>query len=159
MNKLIGTWILAVAAASAQESITVKIEQPGNGIPGCTTKLGAGTFPVQSWAFGVTTTTPFGSTGSGAGAGKAAISALTIVKQVDECSAGLFGMSVKGAHIPKITLTQTDPTGKLTLMTVKLETAFVTTYQIGGSTANGTPLENVAFSFAKIGITYYGGGA
>jgi len=61
--------------------------------------------------------------------------------------------------MPQATLTQTDPSGKLTLLTVALENARITSYQVGGNATSPLPGETVSLSFTKITVSYIAGGA
>jgi type VI protein secretion system component Hcp len=146
--------VLAAAhTAFAQETVTVKFDGLG-----CSTRSGQNTFPIQTWNLGATQAQPVG-LGSGAGASRVQISNFTTARALDECSTALFGLVATGRHMDKATLTQTDASGRQTLMTILLEGVTVTSYQVAGSVANPAPAEVVALGFTKITITYYGAGA
>jgi len=149
--KAVAGLVVAAGVGMAQEAITVKVEGGGS----CNTRAaGLNTFPVTAWSFGASQQQTFGT--SGGAAGKVQMSNLIVNKLMDECSTLLFKMVSMGTHVDKITLTQTDATGRTTLMTVELQTATVMGYQLSGAT-NAGPGETVNFGFGKIVITYYGG--
>lgn len=118
---------------------------------GCNTAAGANTFAAQSWTFGASL--PSSSIGGGIGSGKVNIQNLNIVKAFDECSPKLFTGVTGGQRQATLTLTQTDAGGKNLLMTIKLQTVGVASYQLVGSPASDQPSEQVSFSFTKISIT------
>ena len=156
MKKLLNALMLlaaTAAAALAQESITIKFDAVNGAV--CSSRAGAGTFAAQSWSFGASNQSI--QTTGGQGTGKAQLTNLTIAKQLDECSTQLFGMSVQGTRINRLVLTQTDASGRITVTTVELNNAFVSSYQVTGNLNNATPVEMVSFSFAKITLTYQGG--
>jgi type VI protein secretion system component Hcp len=142
--------LAAAGAASAQESITIKINSGAN----CTTHVGGSAFAAQAWSFGATQPTP--NPGIGAAAAKSVISNVNVTKQMDECSTALFGMVAAGTYVASVTLTQTDPSGR-TLLTALLEGVIVAGYEVAGTATSPTPAESVSFAFTKITITYSGG--
>jgi len=127
-------------------SITVKVA----GLS-CQTSLGSGTFNATAYSFGATQTVS-ASTGGGGGEGKATVMPLNIAKAFDECSPALFGGVVTGKHFQTVELTQEDNKGHA-ILTVKLDDALITSYQIGGSQASDTPRESIQFDFRRICIT------
>jgi type VI secretion system secreted protein Hcp len=149
----------AVATAGAQDAISIKLDPGSASVPGCTTRLGAGTFAVQSWSFGASDPVSILSSGAGGQTTRSTLSNLVIIKQLDECSTQLFGLALQDYKLPKLVLTQTDASGKTTLMTVELDDAIVSNYQLAGSTTSAAPAETVSFAISKIQVTYYGAGA
>jgi len=138
--------------APEQSSISVKVA----GLT-CTTSLGSGTFSAMSYAFGATQDSSVGSSGGGAGAGKATIMPLNVTKLFDECSPALFGAVITGKHFATVDLTQQDGKGHA-IVTISLQDALISSYQIGGSQASDSPRESIQFDFKKICISEPGGG-
>jgi len=127
-------------------SITVKVANLT-----CTTALGSATFGASAYSFGATQETS-APTGGGGGTGKSTVMPLNIAKAFDECSPVLFGAVVTGKHIATVELTQEDNKGHA-ILTVKLDDALISSYQIGGSQASDTPRESIQISFQKICIS------
>jgi type VI protein secretion system component Hcp len=142
------------ATALARESVTMKWESFSSSVTSCTTKVGSDQFAVQSRTFGATD--PVSLISPGSQAGKPSLSNVAIVKLLDECSTQLFGLAVQGIHIAKAVLTWMDASGKTILLSVELDGAIVTSYQLAGSTPPATPAENVSFADSKITISDYG---
>lgn len=155
MKKTIFHLSLALAAtaglaAAQQTTLTVKITA---GPFACTTTAGSGAFLVQNWNFSSTgneTSTP------GSSAKPAAISNLTVNRNMDECSVALFKASVMESQGLTVTLTQTEANanGKTTLLTVTLQNAYIANYQVSGATTAPDPVETVSIGFSKITLTY-----
>src|SRR3954470_11157564 len=112
-------------AQQAQSAITID-----SGDLGCSTTAGAHAFAVSGWSF--TATNPPATAGV-AGAGRVQISSLTIEKTFDECSATLFAAVTAGKHLNKLTVTQSDASGRIKEMTVTLGDVVVSNYQLGGT--------------------------
>jgi type VI secretion system secreted protein Hcp len=116
----------------------------------CTTSLGTGIFSATSYSFGATNTIST-STGGGGGTGKATVMPLSVTKLFDECSPALFGAVVSGQSFKTVDLTQNDNKGN-PILTINLQNAAITSYQIGGSEANDSPRETIQIDFEKICI-------
>jgi len=142
---LLGFHTLA-SAQQAQSTITLNVPDLA-----CSTHSGTHTFPVQSWTFSAANP-PAAAGGAGTAAGRAQISALTINKTFDECSAGLFAAVTTGKHFNKVTLTQSDASGRQTEMTVQLGDVVVSNYQLGGGPGSVEPVESISLSFIQITI-------
>jgi type VI secretion system secreted protein Hcp len=138
-------------AAKPQASIEAKL----TGLT-CTTAAGTATFAVQAWSWGASNSSTFTS-GGGSGAGKANIQDLSVSKKFDECSPSLFGGVATGKHFTSLLLTSEDDKGNV-VSTVTLTDVLITSWSIGGSTANATPVENVTFAFAKVCLAETAGG-
>jgi type VI secretion system secreted protein Hcp len=116
----------------------------------CTTALGTGIFSATAYSFGATNTVST-STGGGGGTGKATVMPLSITKLFDQCSPALFGAVVSGQGFKNVDLTQNDNKGNA-ILTINLQNAAITSYQIGGSEANDSPRETIQIDFEKICI-------
>ena len=132
-------------AQPAQSTITVDVPDIG-----CSTPANPRGFSVQAWSFAATN--PPAIPGGTAGAGRVQVSAITVAKAFDECSAALFAAVTSGKHIPTLTLTQSDATGHIKEMTVKLTDVPVSNYQLGGGPTAAEPIESISFSFTQIVI-------
>lgn len=121
-----------------------------NGVT-CTTAAGASAFNARTWQWGAESTGG-SSTGSGGGSGRTDVSAVTISKAFDGCSAGLFRTLARGVHIPEVTITQRDSDGTTTA-TLVLSEAFITSWFVSATTKNGSPDETVAFTYREICVT------
>jgi type VI protein secretion system component Hcp len=91
-------------------------------------------------------------------AAKPQISALNLVKELDDASTQLFKLSVTGTSCGgsngRVVLTQTDPTGGHPAMTITLEDVFVSVYQITGNTGAAAPGETISLVFGRITFEY-----
>jgi type VI protein secretion system component Hcp len=140
------TGVLAASAVFAQtsasrSSITVKMD--------C-----VGTFNVTGWNIG--TAANWNSTPGTAT--KPQISALNLVKELDDATTQLFKLSLTGASCGgssgKVVLTQTDPTGGHPPVTITLEDVFVSVYQITGNTGASAAGETISLMFGRITFEY-----
>jgi type VI secretion system Hcp family effector len=120
-------------------------------IPGlnCSTPAGSGTFAVTSWSWGVSNSGTFS---GGTSAGKASLQDLHITKAFDGCSPALLGLVTTGGHLKEVVLTQTASDGTKAA-TVVLEDALVSSWQLGSTTAQQSPSEQVSFNFRKVCVT------
>jgi type VI protein secretion system component Hcp len=124
----------------------------------CTTSLGSGTFSAMSYVFGATNPSSMATSGGAAGTGKATIMPLNVTKLFDECSPALFGAVVTGDHFKTLDLTQEDGKGHV-ILTINLQDALITSYQIGGSQASDSPHESIQIDFGKVCISEPGNGS
>lgn len=168
MTRMIAAMIIVVslaAAAAAQgppglekkeapehSSISVKVASLT-----CTTSLGSGTFSASTYSFGATQDASITSSGGGSGAGKATVMPLSLTRLFDECSPSLFGALVTGKHFASVDLTQEDGKGHA-ILTINLQDALISSYQIGGSQASDSPRESIQIDFRKICISEPAGG-
>jgi type VI protein secretion system component Hcp len=134
--------------APEQSAITIKI---ATGLA-CTTALGTDTFSATTYSFGATQDTSTTSTGTGSGTGKSTVMPLNATKLFDECSPSLFGAVVTGKHFASVDLTQNDGKGH-TILTINLQNALISSYQIGGSQSSDSPRESIQIDFQKICIS------
>jgi type VI protein secretion system component Hcp len=121
----------------------------------CSTAVGTDAFDVLAWSWGATNTIDV--SGGGGGAGKAAVSDLSIQKPFDACSPALFGAVVTGRAFPTLTLTASNKDGTTT--TVTLSDVRVSSWQASGSAANEAAVESASFAFAKVCLTDGAGSA
>jgi len=125
---------------------TITVQIPGLN---CSTPAGSGTFAVTSWSWGVSNSgTAVG--GGGMSAGKASLQDLHVTKAFDGCSPALLGLVTSGGGLKEVTLTQT---GSDAGTTVVLEAALVSSWQLGSTTAQQSPSEQVSFNFRKVCVT------
>jgi type VI protein secretion system component Hcp len=101
--------------------------------------ISAGNFPVTSTSAG------------GAGAGKPSLSALQVTKPLDACSQKTVQAITAATHLTKIVLTQVDAATGSTFTTT-LTDAEITSYQVGGASNSGQPLEMIQISYSVITI-------
>ena len=132
-----------VSAQQTQSTITVEIDDLA-----CSTLAGGHTFPAQTWSFNASNSP---APNTGAATGRAQISALTINKAFDECSAGLFAAVTTGKPLGKVILTQSDASGRHE-MTVQLGDVVVSNYQLGGGPSSTEPVESISLRFIQITI-------
>lgn len=144
---LVFAMCVAVSAQNARPANRSSIVVSVDGL-NCSTSLGTGVFPALAWSFGATNPVNTTTTGSGASAGKVAVSTLNISKLADSCSPRLLGAVVTGQHIKTVTIVQENT--RTEAFTVTLSDAIVSSYQIGGSESAEFPTEQISFNFSKI---------
>jgi len=91
----------------------------------------------------------------GSGAGKASLSDISVMKDLDKASPELFKALLTGKHISSAVLTAQKATGAATgapFLTITFNEVFVTSQQISGSSE--IPSESVSFSYNKIKFDY-----
>lgn len=150
--------LLLTAAAPLTAASTTTVPTPKATAPitatltglGCATSIGDDSFEARSWSWGATNTAT--DVGSGGGAGKAVIAALTLSRLSDACSPNLLSGVVTGKHFPTFTLSQFDKDGVLTA-TVVLTDAILTSWQVGGTNTSSEAAEEVHVSFKKLTFT------
>jgi len=109
---------------------------------------------IHSFSWGASQTTSVSGSG-GSGAGKASLSEISIMKDLDMASPELFKMLLTGKHIATTTLTAQKATGDTSgkpFLTITFNEVFVTSQQISGSSE--IPMESVAFSYNQIKFDY-----
>jgi type VI secretion system secreted protein Hcp len=113
---------------------------------------------VLSFSYGVSQkSSGAASTGGGASAERADFADFSIVKTLDKSSPKLFEACALGKHLKTVTIELCRAGGdKVKYMEYKLENCIVSSFRPGGSAAGGEtlPLEEVAFNFGKIQISY-----
>jgi type VI secretion system secreted protein Hcp len=118
-------------------------------IPGETTDPGGNTIEIQSFSWGVQNETTIGSASGGAGAGKAKLQPLVVVKRPDKASNTLFQAVATGDHFASASLqvvTQGSPTLRYDFTLV-----FVAGLVTQGSQGE-TPLEEVTFAYGAVAL-------
>ena len=151
--KTLGLIVVAVASMSAAPLTAPKPTAPITAVVNelnCATPLGNGTFEARSWSWGATNT--ISDPGSGGGAGKASIAALSLTRLSDACSPALLGAVITGEHFPTFTLSQFDKDGVLKA-TVVLSSAILTSWHVGGTNTSAEAVEEVEISFRKLTFT------
>lgn len=142
--------LLVPSVASAQKnqpppppSSTITLSIPGLN---CSTAAGGGTFKVSSWSWGATNA---GTTVGGAG--ETNLQDLSVSKSFDACSAALLTAVTSGATLKGAVLTQvgSDAT-KVTI--VRLEVVKASSWQLGSTTTDEVPAENLTLNFTKVCI-------
>lgn len=144
-----GLFIAGAVHLTAAPKTTAPITATLAGL-NCSTALGPDTFEARSWSWGATNTAP--DFGSGGGAGKATIAALSLTRVSDACSPALLGGVITGKHFATFTLSQFDKDGVLKA-TVLLNDAILTSWQVGGTNASAEATEEVQISFTKLTFT------
>jgi len=89
--------------------------------------------------------------GTGAGAGKVAVSDLSITRHLDKASPLLFLACCSGRHFDKVYLTCRKAGGEsqVEYLKITLTGVFVSSVQSGGSEADDRPTETVTLNFAQ----------
>jgi type VI secretion system secreted protein Hcp len=147
---IIGGEALAGGTADAY----LKLEDSSGLIPGDSTAPGyESQIDVKAFSFGVSNTGT-GSASGGAGAGKATFQDFRIHKLYDRSSPQLFADVASGKHLVTATLTFVSRgANPQPFLVYTFSDLLVSDYEQGG-TAEPPLLENVAFDFAKVTVTY-----
>jgi type VI secretion system secreted protein Hcp len=131
-----------------------------SGIPGECEKQGhADEIEILSFSFGANQTGSFHKGGQGGGAGKASISDLNIMKEVDKSSPLLFQACATGRHIPEATIYSQKAGGNnapVTYYEIKMTDLMVSSHQNSGSGGSDALMETVTFNFARLDFVYTG---
>jgi len=106
---------------------------------------------IASWSWGATNSTTVAA-GTGYSAGKAAVSALTLMKSADSGTPRLVDAVVRGAHFPKAALAVRRSSDGWEYLRIRLEDVLVTSDQL--SAAGERPEESVAVTFARYVLDY-----
>jgi len=109
---------------------------------------------IHSFSWGASQHTSVSGSG-GSGAGKASLSDINIMKDLDKASPELFKMLLTGKHIASAVLTAQKATGDTSgkpFLTITFKEVFVTSQQISGSSE--IPSESVGFSYNEIKFDY-----
>jgi type VI secretion system secreted protein Hcp len=111
-----------------------------------------GEIEIQSFSWGASNPTSYGS--GGAGSGKVHFSDFSIMKTVDKASPQLFTKAATGEHIKEVVLTGQMQGGNPSVFyTVKMEDVVVSSFwQTNGN--GGAAMESLHFSFSKIQVEY-----
>jgi type VI secretion system secreted protein Hcp len=109
---------------------------------------------IHSFSWGCSQTTSVSGSG-GSAAGKASLSDISVMKDLDKASPEMFKMLLTGTHIATAVLTAQKATGSTTgapFLTITFGEVFVTSQQISGSSE--IPSESVSFSYNTIKFDY-----
>jgi len=109
---------------------------------------------IHSFSWGASQTTSVSGSG-GSGAGKASLSDINVMKDLDKASPELFKALLTGKHIATAVLTAQKVTGDTSgkpFLTITFGEVFVTSQQISGSSE--IPSEAVSFSYNTIKFDY-----
>lgn len=126
-----------------------------DGIPGeATDSKHSNEVDLISWSWGETNAGSHGS-GGGGGAGKVAMQDFSFTMRVNKASPKLFLACASGQHIASALLT-CRKAGKQQQEYLKISftNLLVSSYQTGGSEGDVVPVDQIAFNFAKIELTY-----
>ena len=135
------------STASATGSDPIFMQIPG--IDGEVTAVGhEKQIELNSFSFGVSNTVSH-STG-GAGAGKAIVSDIAVIKFMDKSSPLLFSKTVNGAHIPQVDIyfVKTSGSGLQTYAHYVLKDVLLSSYSV--SSGGDRPSESLSLNFAQI---------
>ena len=105
--------------------------------------------PVAAWSWGASNSGSAG--GGGGGGGKAIIQDLSITRFVDAQSPLFFKVAARGEHLPNVALVDGPTT---VVLTDVLITGYSTEDRPPGN--NGTRIENITFSFARVDYSVNG---
>lgn len=138
---------------------TFGVNGPGNtflkleGITGAATeKDHKGEIPIGGFSISAQgAPTSIGSQSSGAGAGKVSIQSFSITKTLDKSSPLLFQAAATGQHFKEAVLSFTHKAGgkEQTYLKFDFQNVLISSVQ-DGSSGQGTPQEQVSFSFQKV---------
>ena len=106
---------------------------------------------IASWSWGATNSTTVAA-GTGYAAGKAAVSALTLMKSADSGTPRLVDAVVMGVHFPKAALAVRRSSDGWEYLRIRLEDVLVSSDQL--SAGGERPEESVALTFARYVIDY-----
>lgn len=113
---------------------------------------------VISFQFGAAQTGAYHKGGAGGGAGKAEISDISVVKEVDKTSPLLFKACATGQYLTDVTIYSQKAAGPssppLTYYEIKLTDAIVSSHINNGSSHGDAIMETVVFNTAKVDFKY-----
>ncbi len=113
-----------------------------------------GEIELESWSFGIASSGTARLGGGGAGAGKAQMSDLSVMKSVDLATPALLQAAASGQRIARATLTQRSAgANPLDVLTMVLAPVLVTSCQLSAA-SDGPPQESVQLSFGTVQLTY-----
>jgi len=114
-----------------------------------------GWIDIFSWSFGASQSGSGGHVGGGSGAGKVNMHDITVTKRTDTASADLFLKCANGKHYDEATIVSRKAGEKpLEFLKIKMQQVFVSSYNLGGSHGDDTPMESITLNFAKIYMDY-----
>jgi len=126
-----------------------------DGIPGeSTDDKHGGEIDLMSWSWGESNSGSHGA-GGGGGAGKVSMSDFSFVMRVNVASPKLFLHCANGKHIPSALVTcRKAGTQQQEYLKIKFTNLLISSYQTGGSSGDVVPVDQIAFNFGKIELTY-----
>ena len=93
--------------------------------------------------------------GGGAGAGKVNVEDLNVVMKLNKASPLLFLACATGQHLKQAILTARKAgKAQVEFLVFKLSDVLVSSYHTSGSSGDDTPIDQVAFNFARIAVEY-----
>lgn len=110
---------------------------------------------VVSWSWGAAQHGT-AALGGGMGAGKVSMHDFNFNMYMGKASTKLMDACATGKHIPDATLTARKAGGKpYEYLKIKFTDLLVSSYQTGGQSEGGVPLENIAMNFSKVQVEYF----
>jgi type VI secretion system secreted protein Hcp len=121
-----------------------------------TDKAHKGEIDISSFSIGVNGGATHAS-GGGGGAGKVTFSSFTITKRIDKASPLLFKAAASGQHYKEAVVSFARKAGgeQRNYLEYKMTNVLISSFQ-DGTAHNGSPIEQVSFSFAKIEEVFLG---
>lgn len=111
---------------------------------------------IQSFSFGATNHGTFHSGGKGGGGGKAEITDISVVKQVDKASPLLFKACASGDHIGEATIYSQKTGGPkpVTYYEIKMTDLIVSSHNNNGSNGGDAVYETIVFNCSRVDFVY-----
>jgi|tagenome__1003787_1003787.scaffolds.fasta_scaffold20186273_1 type VI protein secretion system component Hcp len=119
--------------------------EPGDVVAGLLTIGAHAAVPIHAFSFDVTNATTIGGPGGGAGAGKAKVADVELVKDIDDLTLSILDDVFRGERETTVTVVLYDPGATTTRATFTFTNVFLTE---SGQTG-GDDLEHVKFVFQK----------
>jgi type VI secretion system secreted protein Hcp len=107
---------------------------------------------IASWSWGATNPSTVAAGTTGLAAGKAAVSALTLMKSADSGTPRLMDAVVKGTHFPKAALAVRRSSDGWEYLRIRLEDVLVTSDQLAAG--GERPEESLALTFVRYVLDY-----
>ncbi|MBN8939776.1 MAG: type VI secretion system tube protein Hcp [Rhizobiales bacterium] len=110
---------------------------------------------IESWSFGMSQTAT-AHTATGAGAGKANVQDIHVMKKLDFASPTLMKFSLQAHHIPsgKIICRKSGGPKPVDYLVIEMKNIIVSSSQVTGSNGNDLVSESLALNFATFKVTY-----
>jgi len=115
-----------------------------------------GEIEIESFSWGVSNPATLGSSGGGAGSGKASVSSLNFLGPLSKASPNLMLACATGKHIPQAVLTCRKAGGptQVEFLKIKLSDVLVESYQESGNIGGDFPEDSFSLFFVKIDFLY-----
>ena len=147
--------VLASVDASAQTNTYLDLKPAG--IDGeATSENFKGQVDVLSWGWGLSNSADVGGLSGGGAVGKTTFQPLSVEKNVDSASSGIYQLLAKGGVVKEVTLTTTRPGGAMgeqAFTTVKMGNVVLVGAQQGSSNGDDRPTESISMIFSKFCFT------